>query len=179
MKKRILTAWLLLILCGAHAFASDIKTKYGSQGQTITCTIAGLATGSARSSAAVDNTSNLFLDALVQVQIKSNAAGTLATGYVNVYAYGTTDGGTTYAEGAGTDAAITLTSPPNVKLIGRLNVVANATTYKSEPFSVAAAFGGSMPDHWGIIIENQSGAALDNTEGNHKKLYQGVLAQSP
>lgn len=180
MFRKFLTFMLTLALTvlPARSFAaSTVKAQYGSQGQTITCTIAGLANASARSCLAVDNTSNLFLDALVQVQIKSNAAGTSTTGYVNIYAYGTTDGGTTYAEGAGTDAAITLTVPPNVRLIGRLNVVANATTYKSAPFSVAAAFGGALPDHWGIIIENQSGAALDNTEGNHKKLYQGIYAQ--
>lgn len=157
---------------------STIKPLYGSSGQTITCTLASLTTGSARSAAAVDNSSNLFLDALVQIQIKSGGSGTASTGYVNVYAYGTVDGGTTYAEGAGTDASITLTSPTNVKLIGRLNVVANSTTYKSEPFSVAAAFGGVLPDHWGIIIENQSGGTLDSTEGNHLKLYQGIQVQS-
>ena len=159
--------------------AADIKTKYGTANQAITCTLASLGSASARASTAVDNTTNLFLDALVMVQVKSGASGVSATGYVNVYAYGTADGGTTYSDGAtGTDAAITLTVPPNARLIGVLNVVANATTYKSGPFSVAAAFGGVLPDHWGIIVENKSGAALDATEGNHAKFYQGVLAQS-
>jgi hypothetical protein len=172
----LLPIWVLCI--ASLAQAADIKSKYGSPA-TITCTLASLTTTSARSCLAVDNTSNLYLDVLVQVQIKSGAASTSTTGYVNIYAYGTADGGTTYAEGAGTDAAITLTVPPNVKLIGRLNVVANAVTYKSEPFSVAAAFGGVLPQKWGIIVENQSGGTLDSTEGSHLKLYQGVLAQSP
>lgn len=157
---------------------ADIKAKYGTSNQSITCTIASLTNNSVRSAAAIDNTSNLFLDALVQVQIKTGASGTTSTGYVNIYAYGTADGGTTYAEGAGTDASITLTSPPNVRLIGSLNCVANATTYKSEPMSVAAAFGGVLPDHWGIIIENKTGGTLDSTEGNHLKVYQGIQAQS-
>ncbi len=43
--------------------------------------------------------------------------------------------------------------------------------------SVAAAFGGMMPAFWGIVIENKSGGALDGTEANHKKLWQGVLSQ--
>jgi len=179
MRKRICGLLVVLALCMASpVHTADIKSKYGSPA-TITCTLASLVTTAARSCLAVDNTSTLYLDVLVQVQIKSGAAATSTTGYVNVYAYGTADGGTTYAEGAGTDAAITLTSPANVKLIGRLNVVANATTYKSEPFSVAAAFGGVLPQKWGIIIENQSGGTLDGTEGSHLKLYQGALAQSP
>jgi hypothetical protein len=44
--------------------------------------------------------------------------------------------------------------------------------------SVAAAFGGVLPERWGIIVENKTGGALDSTEGNHAKLWQGVLGQS-
>lgn len=162
--------------------AGNITSKYGTSNQAITCSLApggtGLANNGARASTAIDNTSNLFMDALVFITIKSAAASTSATGSVNVYAYGTSDGGSNYTEAAtGTDASITLTSPPNARLIGILNVVANAVSYKAGPFSVAAAFGGVLPDHWGIIIENKSGAALDTTEGNHLKVYQGVEAQ--
>ena|ERR1700674_2481672 len=156
---------------------STVESLYGSNGQAITCTLASLVTGAARSALAVDNTSNLYLDVLVQLTIKSGASGTLASGYVNVYAGGTVDGGTTYTEGGGADAAITLVSPTNLKLIGRLNVVANATVYKGQPMSVAAAFGGVMPDHWFTVFENQTGGTLDSTEGNHLKLYQGVRSQ--
>lgn len=177
------TALLLLLILALPAMAGDVKAKFGTSNQAITVSLApagvGLANNGARASTAIDNSTNLFLDALVHVSIKSNAAGTAATGYVNVYAYGTADGGTTYSDGAtGSDASITLTSPPNMRLIGICNVVANATTYKCGPFSVAAGFNGTMPDHWGIVIENKSGAALDATEGNHAKFYQGVLAQS-
>lgn len=158
--------------------AADIKLKYGTSAQVITITVASLANAGARSGLAVDNTTNLFIDALVQLALKSPASATSATGYVNVYAYGTTDGGTTYAEGAGTDAGVTLTAPPNVRLIGVINMVANAVTYKSEPFSVAQAFGGILPAKWGIIVENKSGGTLDTTGGNHLVQYQGVLGQT-
>src|SRR5437879_971146 len=140
--------------------AGNILTKYGINNQAITCTLASLANNGQRSSTAISNTANLFIDALVQIQIKSAAASTSATGYVNIYAYGTVDGGTTYGEAAGTDAGITLTSPPNVRLIGVLNVVANATTYKSNPMSVAEALGGALPDHWGSIIQIEARSAL-------------------
>lgn len=158
---------------------ADLKAKYGTANQTITITLASLANNGARESTAIDNTSNLFLDAQVGGKVKSGASGTLATGQVNVYAYGSADGGTTYSDSAtGSDAAITLTVPPNARLIGMINVVANATTYEFGPFSVAAAFGGVLPAFWGIIIENKTGGTLDATGGNHNVHYQGVLAQS-
>jgi hypothetical protein len=159
--------------------ASDIKAKFGTNNQAITCTFTSLANNGQRSSAAVDNTANIFLDALVSVKVKSAASSTAATGTVNVYAYGTTDGGTTYGGGEasmGTDAGVTLTSPPNLVLIGVINVVANSTTYNRTAMSVAAAFGGVLPDHWGIVIENKSGATLDASVGAAN--YQGVLAQT-
>lgn len=157
--------------------AADVKEKFGASNQAITCTVTSLANGGARASSAIDNSANLYFDELVFVKIKSNAAGTSATGTVNVYAYATADGGTTYTESAtGSDAGITLTSPPNARLIGVINVVANSLTYNAGPFSVAAAFGGVLPDHWGIIIENKTGAALDASIGS--AWHQGILAQS-
>lgn len=157
---------------------SIIKPLYGSNNQAITVTLASLANAAARASTAVDNTSNLFLDALVTVKVKSGAASVSANGFVNIYAYGSVDGGSSYPEAiTGTDAALTLVSPTNLRLIGTINVVANATSYESEPMSVANAFGGVLPDHWGIVVENQSGAALDSTEGNHLKIYQGMQGQ--
>lgn len=158
---------------------ADIKQKYGASNQSFTITIASLTNNSARQSTEVDNSSNLFLDALVQLKIKTGASGTASTGYVNVWAYATTDGGTTRSDGAGaSDAAITLPSPPNSVLIGRINCVANATTYYSTAMSVAAAFGGFLPEKWGIIIENKTGGTLDTTSGNHSAKYQGVYGQS-
>ncbi len=156
---------------------SNIKEAFGTSNQALTITLASLANNGQRQSTVVDNTTNLFLDALVALSIKSAAASTSATGFANIYAFGTSDGGTTYSDGAGaTDAAITLTAPPNMRLIGVINIVANAVTYKGGPFSVRAAFGGVLPDHWGIVVENKSGAAFDATEGNHLKDYQGVYA---
>ena len=157
--------------------AGNIIQKFGTSAQTLTCQLApggvGLANNGARESTVVDNTSDLFQDVLVQIQIKSGASATSTSGLVNVYAYGTVDGGTTYPDNVtGSDAAITLVVPTNLRLIGQLNVVANSTTYKSMPMSVAAAFGGIMPAKWGIVIENKTSGVLDTTEGTHKKLYQ-------
>lgn len=158
--------------------AGDIKAKFGTSNQTITLTIASLTNNSARQSTAVDNATNVALDALVFLKVKSGGSGTTSTGVVNVYAFASADGGTTYTENAGaSDAAITLTSPTNARLIGTINVVANAVTYYGGPFSIAAAFGGVLPEKWGIIIENKTGGTLDSTGGNHAAFYQLVIAQ--
>jgi hypothetical protein len=157
--------------------ATTIELKYGTSNQSITITLASLSNNGQRASTAVDNSSNLFIEALVFLKIKSASASTGAAGYVNVYAYGTADGGTTYTESAtGTDAAITLTVPPNVRLIGSFNMVANSTTYAAGPFPVSAAFGNVLPDHWGIIVENKSGATFDASTAS--AWYQGVAAQT-
>lgn len=157
--------------------AGDLKQKFGTSNQSITCGIASLANNSLRQSTYVDNATNLYMDVLVFVKVKSGASGTSSTGMVNVYAYATADGGTTYTDGAsGSDGSITPTSPTNLRFLGTINVVANATTYYGGPFSMAAAFG-CVPERWGIVIENKSGATLDSTAGNHACFYQGLLQQ--
>jgi hypothetical protein len=155
--------------------AGDIKNKYGPSNQAITVTIPGLNNAGVRGSTAVDNSANVFVDALVMVKVKTGASGTAATGFVDVYAYGTADSGTTYSGGfGGADAAYLAPLSAVVKL-GRIAAGANATVYAGGPWSVAAAFGGSLPDHWGIAVDNETGASLDASVGN--AFYQGVYGQ--
>lgn len=156
---------------------ATIKQFYGTSAQAITCTITTLASSATacRASTAVDNTTNLFLDALVQVNVTLSATATANDKAVYVWAYGTADGGTTYTDGVtGTDAAFTRTDPPNLRLIGVLSTPTASNSYKSGPMSVAAAFGGILPDHWGVVVQNFSGSAF--TAG--AVLYQGVQGQT-
>lgn len=161
---------------------STVKALYGSNNQAITCTLTSLANasgsnGAGQSSAAVDNTTNLFLDALVMVKIKTSSSALANDKAVYIYAYGTSDGGSDYTDGApGTNTSFTATNPPNVKLIGVINAVSTSTTYVGGPFSVASAFGGVLPDHWGIFVVNYTGQTLDGTVGS--AWYQGVQAQA-
>ncbi len=162
--------------------STTIKSFYGSNNQAITCTITSLVNasgsfGAGRASTVVDNTTNLYLDALVVAKIKTSASALANDKAVYVYAYGSADGGTNYTDGiTGTDAAFTATNPPNVRLIGVINAVATSTTYIGGPWSVAAAFGGLLPDHWGIFVVNFTGQTLDATTGS--AWYQGVQAQA-
>jgi len=111
------------------------------------------------------------------VTINTAAAAVLATGYVNVYGYGSVNNGTTYPEGiTGTDAGVTLTAPPNLILIGQINANTNAATKTYGPFSFCRNYGlDRLPAYWGVVISNQTGAALGTSNGSI--IYQGVGGQ--
>jgi hypothetical protein len=159
---------------------ADIKSKYGTSGQSLTITINGLANDAKRESTAVDNSTSCFLDALVQVRIATNTA-TASTGdkSVYVYAYGSADGGTSCSGNAsGTDAAFG-TDPQqlnNCRLIGMVYAPTQNTIYESDLMSIASAFGGALPSRWGIIVHNKTGQTLKSSDCS--ALYQGIYAQS-
>lgn len=152
---------------------ATINQLYGTTNQTITITITSLGSTSMRQSTVVSNTTNLFMDVKIQLTAKTNAAGTSATGAINVFAYATADG-STYSGGAtGSDAAFTANKDQLVYL-GSIPAVANATTYIGM-FNLSRAFGyGGIPAGWGIVVENLSGAALDASVGS--AAYQGISA---
>ena len=154
----------------------DLKLKYGTSNQSITCTITSLTNNSYRQSTVVDNGTNLFSDVLVTVKAKGNSTGVSSTGKVIIYAYGTADG-TSYDGGAsGTDGSYSIPTGGsiNLALLGTLNIDANSKT-DQQTFSIAQAFGGTMPSKWGIVVLNSTGATLDASVGS--AWYQGVLAQ--
>ena len=155
----------------------EIRILYGTSNQAITVTLNSLAAAAARAGASVSNTTNKFQDVLIQLIVRTAAGTVAAEKAVKVYAYGTVDGATTYSDNAvGTDVAHTLTVPPNTVLIGIINVAVADTIYESHPFSLASAFGGVVPDNWGIIVENQTGLAL-NSAGN-SAFYQGIKTET-
>lgn len=159
---------------------ADIKTEYGTNGQVITVTLTSLAdaTSAGRESTVVDNGTNKFLDVLISGKIKTQNSGSIsAPSAVFVYAYATTDNGTTYPDTVtGSDAAITLNNPTQLKLLGVIYTAAINTQYKSAAFSLASLYGGRMPQKWGIVVVNDSGTALSATASDHVFLYQGVYA---
>lgn len=159
---------------------ADIKTAYGSSGQALTITLTSLADSATagRESTAVDNSSNKFLDALVTAKIKTQNSGSITDPKaVFVYCYASVDSGSEFPDTVtGTDAAITLNDPTQLKLLGVLYVAAINTTYKGGPWSIAAMYGGKMPERWGIVIRNDCGTALSSTGGDHVVEYQGIYA---
>jgi len=157
---------------------ANIKTAYGTS-TAITCTLASLAAGASRESAAIDNQTDLFTDALVSVTVKLAAGTPSNESTIIVYVYGSGDG-TNYTDNAtGSDAAITLRSRPIMNGIGTIATPdPGGLVYKGGPWSVAQAFGGVMPRKWGIVVRNMTNLAFDATEGNHAKSYTGIYQTS-
>jgi len=147
-------------------------------GGSITATLPSLASGSAWESAVVDNSSNKFLDDLITVTFTIASGTPTSNGpYVNFYAAASADGtlfpqtqlsnGTTYATGTGSQSVGALGVPPNLRLIGSMALQttnsAAERTFRTEPMSVARAFGGVLPQKYSIIVENQVGVALSSS----------------
>lgn len=156
--------------------STNIGAQWGTAA-TITCTLASLGSGSARQSNSVTITNGIatgigFEDVAVQVEVKTGASAVSSTGYISVYIAASLDGGTTFTGGAtGSDASYT-TNGDEI-LLGSFVANANATKFYGGPFSIRAALG-FIPQEFAIIVQNNSGAALDATEGNHLKQYQGI-----
>ncbi len=154
----------------------DINLKYASA-SAMTITVASLANGSLRQATGIDNGGTVFIDSRIAGQITTGTSPTVDTA-IKFYAAGSVDGGTRYSGNAsGTDSAYT--GPiDNSFLIGQVKVTATSDfSYEFGPFSVAAAFDGILPEDWTIIIENDTGASLNSTGGNHVINFQGVEGQ--
>jgi hypothetical protein len=157
---------------------ATFKPLYAGSTTTITLSAASLANAAYRQGAAIDNSSNLFLDAHLTFKIKTGASGVSSTGFVALYVAGYD--GTQYANNAsGSDAAFTVDLQGNLLPICTIGATANATTYYSPSIYVAAAAGWLwLPQKWTVILYNGSGAALDATAGSFAFEFQGLNTQS-
>lgn len=147
---------------------------------TVTISPASVATGSARVAAAFDNSavSPPYDEIEYFVQTKTGASGVSATGTIPIRAAGSIDGGTTYTGNVGGSDA-TKTGFPNCPLIGTLvDANANATSCYGGPFCLSNAFPGGIPPLVTILLDNESGAALDSTAGNHIVKQRGIWYQN-
>jgi len=173
-----------------HAVTGNLL-NYQTPGQ-VNCTLTSLASGSARESDVVDNTTNKYLDYLISLTF-TIASGSPSTGgaYINVYANGSVDGvlwpqieltgGTTKSTGAGDASVGALGAPPNLRLIGSFGVQSTTSsgerTFRTQPMSVAQAFGGNVPEKFSIVVENQVGVAFSaSTASTAQYLQQGGIS---
>ncbi len=149
-----------------------ILNKYGQPNIALNIAITGLPNLNSAQSVSVDNTTTLFIDSLVQTLIKTSGAGTFNTSYVDVYAYGTSNSGLNFSGTASGVNSLYTGSLLSLFKLGRIPATANSTVFIGGPWSVASAFGASLPDHWGIVVDNESSGTLDLTVGS--AWYQGV-----
>jgi len=128
-------------------------------------TVSGLSTlanGSSATSAPIDNTTNLYLDYLVEVAVTVGTVGT--NSQVLVYAVDSLDG-TNYSDS---------TQAANMRFLGSIQTPTSATAYRSAAVSVAAAFGGTLPPKFEIVITNSTGAAFTAGTAQYIGSYQTV-----
>lgn len=161
---------------------ASVKEAFGAA-NAFTITLNSLASSgtAGRESTVVDNSSGLYIDALVEVRINYPNSAPANDQVIYVYAYGSLDG-TNYPEGlTGSDAAYTFLGSAGalktaLRLIGVIPANQN-TDKRYGPFPVAPAFGGIMPPKWGIATLNYSGQTLaaSNNSAQYREVYATVV----
>ncbi len=153
---------------------ADIKIKYAATA-AITISLAGKGDGLAQQSTEIDNGTNLYDDALLRIKTNGQTGG---SAFCEVYLFSST-GDTVRSGGAGaSDANFTpITKVDELRFLGVIPMkIAVSVTVILE--GVASAFGGILPEKWGIVVLNKSGAALHATGGEHDVDYQGIHYQT-
>lgn len=159
---------------------ATVTTTTYSTAQTVTITFTSSFTdGSWRQSTAVDNGTNMYIDAHIGGSIQVGATPT-AGGTFDIYAYGTYDG-TNYTAGcSGSDSAYTADGEED-ELMFLTSITVDATAnenYVWGPVSVASAFGGVLPETWGIVVENNTGDTANATGTNNEVQFFGITYTS-
>lgn len=133
-------------------------------------TLAALASGSARESAAIDWATNYKQDdCMLQLSLGVSTPTTASLKSIYIWFYGSADG-TNFTEPAtGADAAITIGTNHNLRGPFTVAVTVGTLWYDICIPSVAQFFSGIMPKKWGIVVENLTNGALYNTEGSFNK----------
>lgn len=152
-------------------------TQTYSSNTTITMDLGSLPTSATwvagTESAEIDNTTNKYVDALVQGKVKVGTTPTANT-TINIYVWGAdTSLGTTAIDTLdGTTSTETLTNTgvlaSAVRLGAVISVLATTSdvTYNVAPFGVAQLFGGVMPKFWGLFVAHNTGVNLNATNSN-------------
>lgn len=140
----------------------------------ITISLTNLANSGVRGSVAVDNSSNLYIDALVGGKFVAPTGGAVNTnGVARLYAYGSSDDGANYSDVAsGVDILHTLNG--NAFFLGHVVMDASGETNTFGPYSVGAVFGGILPKYWGVLVENATGRGFNASAAHYSVWYQGV-----
>lgn len=144
--------------------ATIFNTKYNSVATALTITLNSLANSATagRQCTVVDNTTNLYVDAAVEVIVSTSASALASPNAVYVYVSGSGDSTNfdqdTAVIGA-SDAAYTIDSPTNLRLAAIINCSTSSKVY-NKTFTIAQFFGGVMPNKWVIVVVNNTGQSL-------------------
>lgn len=157
-----------------------------SANTTIAMLLGGLASSatwvSGWGSAEIVNTTNQYVDAIVQGSISVGTTPTANT-VINVFVYGSNDSRIVTPVGGinGLDNAVGITNTgvlySMLRLGAAINVLVNTSdvAYPVAPFSVAQLFGGVLPKYWGLYVAHNTGFALRNNVVNTNSFsYVGI-----
>ncbi len=161
---------------------ASIKIAYAASA-TITMSLASIATSATfvagAESTVIDNTTNLYTDAIVGGKITVGTTPTINT-QIQISVFAPIDSSPTYPDVMdGTDSVETLTSVGVGQGFLKLAAVLNCDSTTSDraypfSFSVAQLFGGTMPSRWSLYVAHNTGVNLNATGGNHVIKYEGV-----
>jgi len=155
---------------------------------TVTQSLASLASSSDHTAGwecgAISNSSNKDVDILLSGKITVGTTPTADT-QIQIWAFAALDETPTWPDVMdGTSSAETWTSAgvrdSAAVLVGVLRVdsATSDRTYYFSGLSLAAAFGGTLPDDIGIFIAHDTGVALNATAANHVIKAIGVTYTS-
>jgi hypothetical protein len=142
---------------------------------TITLDLKSLANGSWRAGTAIDNTTNLYMDATIGGSIQVHSTAPTAGGTIDFYLYASYDG-TNYTGGAsGTDGAYSdADNETSFHFMHSIVVTATISVdYEWGPFNVLSVLG-HMPPKWGVVVENNTGQILHATGTANITKYTGL-----
>ena len=149
---------------------ADITSLVGTRTELTTSALNSLASANYVVAGTINHTTNDPLDVLVEVSV---TPGTVSGNkQVLLFAKPSLDG-TNF--GTGPESGTTATDEPNLVFVGALPCGTNATLQRGV-FSLAAAFGGVLPQQTKIVIKNDTGAAL--AASGHAVYYSEVKGVS-
>lgn len=125
----------------------------------------------------VDNTSNLFDDALVTIIMSTGSSAPKAGAAAYVYFSGSEDGTNMDSDdvaitNATTDTGYTINAASNLKGPGIISMPTASKTY-TKTFQVASFFGGLMPRFWTFVVVADI-YATGNTGATDGSSYTGI-----
>lgn len=133
---------------------------------------------------AIDNSSNLYLDALVHFEFAAVNTAPASSKAIYCYAFGLVDAGasayTSTGDGTPSGSEGTLTYPDVTTLavvcptLGVIPYPVQNKAINGGPFSVAAAFSGILPPKWAVGMVNHSGMTLSVTNVKYIETYNTV-----
>jgi hypothetical protein len=160
--------------------AGDVKTEYGTSTDLAVTTLVDLASSATWvigwSSAAIDNTSNKYLDYLISGALTILHDGSPTAGEIRVYIVPMISD-TVWPDAINADETSDTWSLANARdAIAKMgaSLVTTATVHLTYPFafSVAALFGGVCPPKFCIFITHNTTTTLDHD--GQTVTYQGI-----